>query len=65
LNFVIDGLLTTGRLEYRVRAFDALNPSLPGATSPTRTGSLDFVETAPFIVRAVGIRYTGTYGVKG
>ena len=28
--------------------------------SPTQTGTLDFVETAPFRVRAVGIRYTGT-----
>ncbi len=60
LNFRIEGFLTTGRLEYRVRAFDPTNPALPGATSPSRTGTLDFLETAPFRIRAVGIRYTGT-----
>ncbi|MBR1279772.1 hypothetical protein [Bradyrhizobium sp. AUGA SZCCT0283] len=59
LNFKISGPFSAGRLDYRVRAFDASHPGQPGFTSGRTQGSLQFTNVAPLRLRGVGVRYTG------
>jgi hypothetical protein len=59
LNFSIPGPFSSGRLDYRVRAFDASHPDQPGFTSGRTQGSLQFTAVAPLRIRGVGMHYTG------
>jgi hypothetical protein len=59
LNFSIPGPFSSGRLDYRVRVFDASHPDRPGFTSGRRQGSLQFTSVAPLRIRGVGVHYTG------
>jgi hypothetical protein len=59
LNFLIPGPFSSGRLDYRVRAFDASHPGQPGFTSGRTQGSLQFTNVAPLRIRGVGVHYTG------
>ncbi len=60
LNFLIPGAFCTGRLDYRVKAFDAAHPSQPGFTSGTVQGTLEFTRVEPLRVRGVAVNFTGT-----
>jgi len=59
LNFSIPGPFSSGRLDYRMRAFDASHPGQPGFTSGRTQGSLQFANVSPLRIRGVGVHYTG------
>jgi hypothetical protein len=59
LNFSIPGPFSSGRLDYRVRVFDASHPDQPGFTSGRSQGSLLFTTVTPLRIRGVGVNYTG------
>jgi hypothetical protein len=59
LIFSIPAPFSSGRLDYRVRVFDASHPDQPGFTSGRTQGALHFANVAPLRVRGVGVRYTG------
>ena len=59
LIFSISGPFSSGRLDYRVRAFDASHPDQPGFTSGRSQGTLLFTSVAPLRIRGVGVHYTG------
>lgn len=59
LIFSIPGPFSSGRLDYRARAFDAAHPNQPGYTSGRTQGALEFRNIAPLQIRGVGVHYTG------